>query len=172
MTARAFEIDHRSTQGEVRNRYPEAFATTLTRYRLDVVASSVDDVVVSAGGWLFDRAMAGWEVNLLIAEPSDARPLQILGISTLPWKRRSSRWRIGLPPTRLRWPPMCSIAISASAAVSSRPLTAASPKSRCGVIRGRPGFIAAPMPSSTDSAPLPAPSRLTPCRRRSFRRAR
>ena len=68
----------------LRNRYPEPFAATLTRYRLDVLASSVSDVVRSAGGWLFDRAMAGWEVNLLIADPPDARPLQILGISVFP----------------------------------------------------------------------------------------
>ena len=105
MTARAFEIDHRSTQGEVRNRYPEAFATTLTRYRLDVVASSVEDVIVSAGGWLFDRAMAGWEVNLLIAEPSDARPLQILGISALPLES-------AFEPVA-NWPPTRAIAVAA-----------------------------------------------------------
>jgi len=30
------------------------------RYRLDVVAADVADVVRFAGGWLFDRAMAGW----------------------------------------------------------------------------------------------------------------
>ncbi|MBV8789682.1 MAG: hypothetical protein JOZ00_23760, partial [Mycobacterium sp.] len=30
------------------------------RYRLDVVAASAADVVQSAGGWLYDRAMAGW----------------------------------------------------------------------------------------------------------------
>jgi hypothetical protein len=84
MTARAFEIDDQSTHREFRGGHPDAFASTLTRYRLDVIASSVNDVVLSAGGWLFDRAMAGWEVNLLIAEPSDARPLQILGISSLP----------------------------------------------------------------------------------------
>jgi hypothetical protein len=74
MTARAFDIS---------DRRPESSASTLTRYRLDVIATSVDDVVRSAGGWLFDRAMAGWEVNLRHAEPSDARPLQILGINTV-----------------------------------------------------------------------------------------
>ncbi len=54
------------------------------RYRLEVIASGVDDVVRSAGGWLFDRAMAGWDVNVLLPEPGDTWPLQILGISTLP----------------------------------------------------------------------------------------
>ncbi|MFE6921860.1 hypothetical protein ACFVAV_12485 [Nocardia sp. NPDC057663] len=49
------------------------------RYRLDVVATSVVDVVEHAGGWLFDRAVAGWDVSVLVAEISDARPLRILG---------------------------------------------------------------------------------------------
>ncbi|MDT5259918.1 MAG: hypothetical protein QOD10_4998 [Mycobacterium sp.] len=49
------------------------------RYRLDVVATGVVDVVRFAGGWLFDRAMAGWDVTVLIADHPDARPLQILG---------------------------------------------------------------------------------------------
>jgi hypothetical protein len=56
------------------------------RYRLDVVASSVIDVVRFAGGWLFDRAMAGWDVTVLItdlADHPDDRPLQILGAQTL-----------------------------------------------------------------------------------------
>ncbi|GBE63796.1 hypothetical protein MFM001_02580 [Mycobacterium sp. MFM001] len=52
-------------------------------YRLDVVASDVVDVVRSAGGWLFDRAMAGWEVSVLLPASFDARPLQILGVRTL-----------------------------------------------------------------------------------------
>jgi hypothetical protein len=69
---------------EFGGRHREASATTRTRYRLDVIASSVNDVVLSAGGWLFHRAMAGWDVNLLIAEPCDPRPLHILGIRTLP----------------------------------------------------------------------------------------
>ena len=49
------------------------------RYRLDVVAASVSDVVRFAGGWLFDRAMAGWDVSVLVADHPDDRPLQILG---------------------------------------------------------------------------------------------
>jgi hypothetical protein len=52
------------------------------RYRLAVVASSVIDVVRFAGGWLFDRAMAGWDVSVLLtdlADHPDGRPLQILG---------------------------------------------------------------------------------------------
>lgn len=55
-------------------------------YRLDVVAFDVADVVLSAGGWLFDRAMAGWEVSVLLSEPSNALPLRILGVRTLEWQ--------------------------------------------------------------------------------------
>jgi hypothetical protein len=53
------------------------------RYRLDVVAPSVRDVVISAGGWLVDRVMAGWDVTVLISgehSVDDLRPLQILGV--------------------------------------------------------------------------------------------
>jgi hypothetical protein len=57
--------------------------TTPARYRIDVFSSTVEDVVASAGGWLFDRAMSGWEVNVLAGMPSDARSLQILGINAV-----------------------------------------------------------------------------------------
>jgi hypothetical protein len=53
------------------------------RYRLDVVATDVADVVRFAGGWLFDRAMAGWDVTVLVADHPDDRPLQILGVQVL-----------------------------------------------------------------------------------------
>ncbi|OBA71422.1 hypothetical protein A5641_01610 [Mycobacterium sp. 1554424.7] len=56
------------------------------RYRLDVVAGSVADVVRFAGGWLFDRSMAGWDVTVLLtdlADRRDLRPLQIIGAQTL-----------------------------------------------------------------------------------------
>ncbi len=50
------------------------------RYRLDVVATSAVDVVQSAGGWLYDRMMAGWEVTVLLPDGLDTRPLRILGV--------------------------------------------------------------------------------------------
>lgn len=50
------------------------------RYRLDVVAASAVDVVRSAGGWLYDRAMAGWEVTVLLPQGCDPRSLRILGV--------------------------------------------------------------------------------------------
>ncbi|WP_099021078.1 hypothetical protein [Mycolicibacterium palauense] len=52
------------------------------RYRLDVVAPSVAEVVRVAGGWLFDRVMAGWDVTVLVDGGADDRPLQILGADT------------------------------------------------------------------------------------------
>jgi hypothetical protein len=60
------------------------------RYRLDVVASNVADVVRFAGGWLFDRSMAGWDVTVLLtdlADHPDVRPLQIIGARTLDLER-------------------------------------------------------------------------------------
>jgi hypothetical protein len=54
------------------------------RYRLDVIAPSVVEVVQSAGGWLFDRAMAGWDVTVLVDGTGyDPLPLQILGAEVL-----------------------------------------------------------------------------------------
>lgn len=56
------------------------------RYRLDVVGVSAVDVVEAAGGWLYDRVMAGWEVTVLLAQGCDpqdirdTRPLRILGV--------------------------------------------------------------------------------------------
>lgn len=73
MTARALRIDdyHLSS-------------TTPTRYRLDVIAADVADVISSAGGWLFDRAMSGWDVTLFVADPANMRSPQILGVKTHP----------------------------------------------------------------------------------------
>ena len=51
----------------------------LARHRVDVVATTVSDVVRCAGGWIFDRAMQGWAVNVLITHPCDTRALAILG---------------------------------------------------------------------------------------------
>ena len=49
------------------------------RYRLDVVAPTVHDAVRFAGGWVYDRVMAGWDVTVLIDADEDVRPLEILG---------------------------------------------------------------------------------------------
>lgn len=52
-------------------------------YRLDVIAVSALDVVQSAGGWLYDRAMAGWQVTVLLPDGGDDRCLRILGVRAL-----------------------------------------------------------------------------------------
>lgn len=49
------------------------------RYRLDVVAPTVVEAVCAAGGWMFDRVMAGWDVRVLVTDGHDDRALQILG---------------------------------------------------------------------------------------------
>ncbi|MGV0848947.1 hypothetical protein [Mycolicibacterium phlei] len=53
------------------------------RYRLDVVAPTVVDAVTYAGGWIYDRVMAGWDVSVLVGGADDIRPLMILGAEVL-----------------------------------------------------------------------------------------
>jgi hypothetical protein len=80
MVTPTFDISHNS-------RLTAARATRADgerlRYRLDVVAASAADVVQSAGGWLYDRVMAGWEVTVLLPHSCDTRPLRILGVQAL-----------------------------------------------------------------------------------------
>ncbi len=52
------------------------------RYRFDVVAANATEAVKFAGGWMYDRVMAGWDVTVLLADRSDVRPLDILGVAT------------------------------------------------------------------------------------------
>jgi hypothetical protein len=49
------------------------------RPQLVVIAPDPAEVVRSAGGWLCDRAMAGWDVGVLTESHADPRPLRILG---------------------------------------------------------------------------------------------
>jgi hypothetical protein len=44
-----------------------------------VMAPNMVGLVRFAGGWLFDRVMAGWDTTVLVADPTNVRPLQILG---------------------------------------------------------------------------------------------
>ncbi|WP_157104390.1 hypothetical protein [Nocardia kruczakiae] len=48
-----------------------------------VVAHQVEQVVDLAGGWLFDHAIAGCDVSVLIARPVDPAPLRVLGASLI-----------------------------------------------------------------------------------------
>jgi hypothetical protein len=63
------------------------------RYRFDIVSPSVADAVAFTGGWLFDRAMAGWDVTVLIpATGEDVRPLEILGAAVLDLESVLESW--------------------------------------------------------------------------------
>jgi hypothetical protein len=64
------------------NRPARIAGATVTRldYRLDVLGADAADLVRSAGGWMFDRAMAGWRVNAWLLNADDLRPLQVLGV--------------------------------------------------------------------------------------------
>ncbi|MGY0499515.1 hypothetical protein ACWZHB_13615 [Nocardia sp. FBN12] len=53
------------------------------RHRLAVVGPDAADVVRHAGGWLFDRAAAGWEVTVLVSDLDNVGALQILGATVL-----------------------------------------------------------------------------------------
>jgi hypothetical protein len=78
MATRSFVADDQRNGVQPVDR-PISSAAGIHRYRLNVIASSMTDVVQSAGGWLFDRSRAGWDVNVLVAEHGDPRPLAILG---------------------------------------------------------------------------------------------
>jgi hypothetical protein len=62
------------------------------RYRLDMVSTSVADIVTFAGGWMFDRVMAGWDVTVLIAGDEDVRPIQILGADIIDLETALDMW--------------------------------------------------------------------------------
>jgi hypothetical protein len=62
---------------------PRVGDSKYSRYQLDVIASNIADVVQATAGLLFDRAVAGWDVNVLVAGDDDERPLQILGARRL-----------------------------------------------------------------------------------------
>ena len=75
-TFRTIKSDDRTAHPVTRSRKR---ASTVLSHEMTVIASSVADVVASAGGWLFDRRMAGWTVNVLVADRAGERALQILG---------------------------------------------------------------------------------------------
>lgn len=77
MVAPTFDVREGSRVSAARATRPDG---ECLRYRLDVVAASAGDVVQSAGGWLYDRVMAGWQVTVLLPERCDSRSLRILGV--------------------------------------------------------------------------------------------
>lgn len=48
-----------------------------------MIAPDAVTAVEHAGGWLFDQALAGWEVTVHVATDCDVRPLEILGAHPL-----------------------------------------------------------------------------------------
>jgi hypothetical protein len=64
-------------------RSPRLVPEDSDRYRLHVVATNIADLVTSIGGLIFDRAMAGWDVTVVVDGDSsgaiDDRPIRILG---------------------------------------------------------------------------------------------
>jgi hypothetical protein len=83
MATRSFTADDETAAGIGPIERLTAGAGRILRYQLNVIASTTDDVVQSAGGWLCDRARAGWDVNVLVADGGDPRPLAILGATAL-----------------------------------------------------------------------------------------
>ena len=83
------------------------------KYQLDVTACDVADVVRNAGGWLYDRARAGWDVTVLVTGDCDVTPLRILGVRT---ERADADDDATAPPRAL------ALAASADAMVDSAPL--------------------------------------------------
>ncbi|MDT5010782.1 MAG: hypothetical protein QOH57_2399 [Mycobacterium sp.] len=63
------------------------------RYRFDVVCANVADVVSFAGGWVFDRVMAGWDVTVLVDGQRDLRPIHILGADILDLETALATWQ-------------------------------------------------------------------------------
>ena len=126
------------------------------RYRLDVIAVSALDVVQSAGGWLYDRAMAGWRVTVLLPDGSGARSLRILGVQVLDLEEQLAAMDPGSTSQDLAVSAEAFTADARGCATGcSRRWTTGPPKSRCGVKRlpgGPYGWIAAWPGHSTRSA--------------------
>jgi hypothetical protein len=83
MATRSFTADDETAAGIGPIERLTAGAGRILRYQLNVIASTTEDVLQSAGGWLCDRARAGWDVNVLVADGGDPRPLAILGAAAL-----------------------------------------------------------------------------------------
>jgi hypothetical protein len=51
-------------------------------YALTVLVLDVADTVRNAGGWICDRARAGWRVSAFVFDDEDETPLHVLGVRT------------------------------------------------------------------------------------------
>jgi hypothetical protein len=70
---------YQNPPGARRNFRARASKPRQVNYRLNVVTADVPDLVQSVGGWLVDRTLAGWEVNVLVTDLRGVLPLQVLG---------------------------------------------------------------------------------------------
>jgi hypothetical protein len=82
MATRSYIADDKAAANVERADQLPSGAGRILRYQLNVVAATVQDVLESAGGWLCDRARAGWDVNVMAAG-GDPQPLSILGATAL-----------------------------------------------------------------------------------------
>ncbi len=66
-----------------RRQLPRPAHMDLGRYHFQVVTANVTDAVMAIGGLIFDRAMAGWDVSVVLQGDTDRgtddRPIRILG---------------------------------------------------------------------------------------------
>src|SRR5262249_58746869 len=82
MATRSFIADGKTGAGGAAERARTSAGGGL-RYQLNVIGATTQEVVQSAGGWLCDRARAGWDVNVVVAGGGDPRPLTILGATAI-----------------------------------------------------------------------------------------
>lgn len=83
------------------------------RYRLEVIALDVPDLVTAAGGWLYHRVAAGWDVTVALPGQQNLRPLQILGARTVDLETALSA-----PPGR--WTAQCLAVVAAAGVTDAR----------------------------------------------------
>lgn len=83
MTVRTSDVDSSVMFADRQGVGVRHSAGSLLEYDLTVIAVDAADVVRAAGGWLCDRARAGWRVNVLLTADADVRPFQVLGVRTM-----------------------------------------------------------------------------------------
>ncbi len=84
MAAPASPLTQLNSPAQLRRaKSPRSAPEDSDRYRLHVVATNIADVVMSIGGLIFDRAMAGWDVTVAAdgngSGAVDDRAIRILG---------------------------------------------------------------------------------------------